>query len=33
MTRRQFEALVDSALRKLPRAFRDSWLGVHLIFR
>ena len=23
MTRRQFEALVDSALRKLPRAFRD----------
>lgn len=31
MTRRQFEALVDSALRKLPRAFRDKLANIAVV--
>ena len=31
MTRRQFEALVDSALRKLPRAFREKLANVAVV--
>ena len=31
MTRREFEALVDTALRKLPRAFRDKLANVAVV--
>src|SRR4030081_224363 len=31
MTRREFEALVDSALRKLPRAFRDKLANIAVV--
>jgi len=31
MTRRQFEALVDTALRKLPRAFREKLANIALV--
>ena len=31
MTRREFESLVDSALRKLPRAFREKLANVALV--
>ena len=31
MTRRQFEALVDSALRKLPRPFRDKLANIAVV--
>jgi len=31
MTRREFEALVDSALRKLPRAFRDKLVKIAVV--
>jgi predicted Zn-dependent protease with MMP-like domain len=31
MTRREFETLVDTALRKLPRAFRDKLANVALV--
>ena len=31
MTRREFEALVDSALRKLPRAFRDRLANIAVV--
>lgn len=31
MTRRQFEALVDTALRKLPRVFRDKLANIAVV--
>jgi len=31
MTRREFEALVDSALRKLPRTFRDKLSNIAVV--
>ena len=31
MTRRQFEALVDSALKKLPRPFRDKLANIAVV--
>ncbi|MEX2220537.1 MAG: metallopeptidase family protein [Candidatus Rokuibacteriota bacterium] len=31
MTRREFEALVDSALRKLPRVFRDKLTNIAVV--
>ncbi len=31
MTRREFEALVDSALRKLPRAFREKLANIAVV--
>ena len=31
MTRQKFEALVDSALRKLPRAFRDKLANIAVV--
>jgi predicted Zn-dependent protease with MMP-like domain len=31
MTRRKFEALVDAALRKLPRAFRDRLANIAVV--
>jgi predicted Zn-dependent protease with MMP-like domain len=31
MTRREFESLVDSALRKLPRAFREKLANIALV--
>jgi predicted Zn-dependent protease with MMP-like domain len=31
MTRRQFEALVDTALRKLPRAFREKLANIAVV--
>jgi len=31
MTRREFEALVDTALRRLPRAFRDKLANIAVV--